>query len=112
MLANCALFTAEETAAGVKDGDKTEVRASFIGGFERKQFWAMLEQLKSDVQRTSRKWRRGAAGGNAPAASDAAGGGAGATGVPGSAMPPAPNAARDALAAEMAAELAKAKAAA
>lgn len=52
------LFTAEETARGVQHGDKTVVRAAVDGGFERKSMWEFFEQMKGDVCRTNRKWRR------------------------------------------------------
>lgn len=52
------LFTAEETTRGVQHGDKTLVRAGVDGGFERKTMWEFYEQLKADVCRTNRKWRR------------------------------------------------------
>ena len=51
-------FTAEETARGVQHGDKTLVRAAVDGGFERKTMWEFYEQMKADVCRTNRKWRR------------------------------------------------------
>ena len=52
------LFTAEETARGMQHGDKTLVRAAVDGGFERKMMWEFYEQMKADVCRTNRKWRR------------------------------------------------------
>eukprot|EP01052_Picozoa_sp_SAG31_P056125 SAG31_NODE_15887_length_733_cov_1.410095_1_plen_202_part_00 len=126
VLANCALFTAEETAAGVKDGEKTEVRASFAGGHvrfssalirrrgeaelfrhcpakERKQFWTLFEQLKSEVQRTSRKWKRAAARVEGSVASSQ---------TSSSAPSHQSSATKPDLSAELAAEMAKAKAAA
>jgi hypothetical protein len=60
-LVNCVLFSKEEVTAGLKDGDKTELRVSYGGGFERKAFWTVLDQLKAEVQRSGRKWRRAGA---------------------------------------------------
>ena len=52
------LFTSEETARGVQHGDKALVRAAVDGGFEKGEMWMFFEQMKADVCRTNRKWRR------------------------------------------------------
>jgi hypothetical protein len=52
------VFSAEEVREGLQLGDKAEVSVSYDGGFERKQMWEFYERLRSDVCRSSRKWRR------------------------------------------------------
>ena len=92
VVSESGIFSAEEVKSGVKHGDKSLVRAGYDGGFERKPMWEFYDQLKGEVCRTNRKWRRiqqrgaqiaaGRGGGGAAAAAPAASGGAGGGAAP------------------------------